>query len=54
MKKGGNKMNEFVGKCIECEKDIYCLDGFINGIVEEKGNIICFDCNEDKKNMSTL
>lgn len=46
-------MNEFVGKCHQCEKDIYCLDGFLNGVVVEQGNIICFDCVEKEREVET-
>lgn len=37
-------MNELVGQCSICGKDIFCLDGFFNGTIQEEGNIICFDC----------
>ncbi|WP_285880104.1 hypothetical protein [Domibacillus indicus] len=36
-------LKEWVGQCIVCGKDIYCLDGFLNG-VKEQGELFCFDC----------
>lgn len=48
--KRGEKMKEFVGTCKDCEKEIYCLDGFINGVVlEDKKGILCFDCAEENQ-----
>lgn len=41
-------MKELVGNCCECQKEIYCLDGFLNGVVEAK-KVYCFDCYEAKK-----
>ncbi|WP_256092392.1 hypothetical protein [Staphylococcus equorum] len=36
-------MRELVGKCSVCQKDIYCLNGFLNG--EYKDNhLYCFAC----------
>ncbi|WP_159439892.1 hypothetical protein [Bacillus sinesaloumensis] len=43
-----NWMKELVSTCIVCKKEIYCLDGFINGVVsEDKQGILCFDCAEE-------
>ncbi|WP_169507508.1 hypothetical protein [Paenibacillus harenae] len=42
-------MRELVGSCKECGKDIYCLDGFLNGIVLEDKSIVCFDCSEPEQ-----
>ncbi|MEH7235504.1 hypothetical protein [Bacillus sp. JJ1562] len=43
-------MKEFVDTCKECEKEIYCLVGFINGVVlDDKKGILCFDCAEKKQ-----
>jgi hypothetical protein len=41
-------MRELVGKCEECGKDIYCMDGFLNGIKED-GKLLCFDCTAEEK-----
>lgn len=38
-------MKEWVGYCEVCGKDIYCLDGFLNGVKEEAA-LLCFDCGE--------
>lgn len=37
-------MQEFVGSCKECKKQIFCNDGFISGVVLEDKNLICFNC----------
>jgi hypothetical protein len=39
-------MREFVGYCESCSKEIFCLDGFLNGVWEEE-NLYCFDCKEE-------
>ncbi|WP_257349172.1 hypothetical protein [Pseudalkalibacillus decolorationis] len=41
-------MKEYIGPCKQCQKPIYCLDGFINGIVLVDG-LLCFDCQEGEK-----
>ncbi|MDQ0215323.1 ribosomal protein L24E [Oikeobacillus pervagus] len=38
-------MRELVGNCDHCHKEIYCLDGFLNG-VKENGKLLCFECDE--------
>lgn len=43
-------MQELVGKCAVCQKDVYCTDGFLNGIINDQKNLICFDCAEGLKN----
>ena len=44
-------MKELVGHCNECGKEIYCIDGFLNGIVERStGTLLCFDCDESNHN----
>lgn len=47
-------MIELVGKCIRCEKNVYCTDGFLNGFTIGKGNILCFSCKEDDPLMEVL
>ncbi len=47
--KGEIKLKELVGECQECKKEIYCLNGFFNGIVKEDGTITCFECEEKKE-----
>lgn len=40
-------MKELVGTCKNCDKPIYCLEGFINGVVLEDKSLICFDCDKE-------
>ncbi|GEN33127.1 hypothetical protein [Aneurinibacillus danicus] len=46
-------MREYVGVCVECGAEVYCHDGFIGGIVLEKGKLICFPCSEAKEKKET-
>lgn len=41
-------MKELVGTCHVCEKEVYCLDGFLNGVVNDEGVLICFECVKDE------
>lgn len=36
-------MVEKVGECVSCEKIIYCVDGFLDGIVIDS-EVYCFAC----------
>lgn len=36
-------MEEYVGRCNKCGKEVYCRDGFLEG-VHEDGRLHCFDC----------
>jgi hypothetical protein len=40
-------VKEHVGECSTCGKTIYCHDGFLNGHVEENGQLSCFDCSNE-------
>ena len=42
-------MKELVGECHICSEKIYCLDGFLNGTVNEEGKLRCFACSMDNK-----
>ncbi|WP_275695582.1 hypothetical protein [Fredinandcohnia quinoae] len=43
-------MKELVGTCSGCGKEIYCLEGFFNGVVsDDKKTIKCFDCAEEEE-----
>lgn len=42
-------MQELVGKCKSCGKEIYCLDGFLNGIHTNDQQLICFDCEKKEE-----
>lgn len=45
--KGLNTIKELVGTCSHCGKDLYCLDGFFNGVFgTDKKEVFCFDCAE--------
>lgn len=38
-------MKELIGYCHICKKEIHCLDGFLNGIIDEQTkSIVCFSC----------
>jgi len=39
-------MTELVGICNECKKEVYCLDGFLNGVLTENKEIYCFNCHD--------
>lgn len=42
-------MKEWVGTCGRCGRDIYCLNGFLNGIVLEDRTLICFTCEGEER-----
>ncbi|WHY83218.1 hypothetical protein QNH23_07550 [Siminovitchia fortis] len=41
-------MRELAGHCRTCGKEIYCENGFFNGVILKDGKIICFNCEEKK------
>ncbi|WP_275425436.1 hypothetical protein [Bacillus sp. CGMCC 1.16541] len=41
-------MKELVGTCQQCGKDVYCCDGFLDGVVAKEG-ITCFSCIQTPK-----
>lgn len=41
-------MKELIGKCEECGKSVYCMEGFLNG-VKEDGKLLCFNCADEEK-----
>lgn len=45
------KMRELIGPCSNCGKDIYCLDGFLDGVYID-GELFCFDCSEEEEEMA--
>ncbi|WP_200961425.1 hypothetical protein [Paenibacillus sp. Soil522] len=45
-------MQELVGRCKECKKQIFCNDGFINGVVLEDKHLICFNCFDKEQEQS--
>jgi hypothetical protein len=44
------RIQELVGTCSVCHKNVYCLDGFLNGVISEAKELFCNECSdEDKK-----
>ena len=39
-------MKELIGYCVSCSKQIYCLEGFFNGVHTKDNEIYCFPCYE--------
>jgi hypothetical protein len=39
-------MNELIGCCTRCRKEVYCLNGFLNGVHKDSKEIFCFECYE--------
>lgn len=42
-----DRMKELVGYCSTCSKEIYCLDGFFNGVQSDDRKMYCFECFEE-------
>ncbi|WP_269431568.1 hypothetical protein [Bacillus sp. SA1-12] len=42
-------MQEKVGKCSVCHKTIYCLDGFLNGVITDDKILYCFSCSKEEQ-----
>jgi hypothetical protein len=42
-------LKELIGCCSICGKELYCLDGFFNGVILENKELICFECEEVEK-----
>lgn len=42
-------MREVVGTCIRCGKTVYCADGFLDGVYDEK-DLYCHPCWEEMNN----
>lgn len=42
-------MKEKVGYCIICGKDLFCEDGFLNAVLENDHTLVCFSCEERKR-----
>ena len=40
-------MEEFIGSCTICKKEIYCINGFLNGLIQPDGTLRCFSCDKD-------
>ncbi|WP_185151532.1 hypothetical protein [Peribacillus simplex] len=39
-------MDELVGTCVRCARNVYCTAGFLNGILLENKKILCFNCKD--------
>ncbi|MCT2536663.1 hypothetical protein NYQ66_12935 [Aquibacillus koreensis] len=39
-------MKEKAGKCVKCARIVYCLEGFLDGVVSEDKELYCFSCIE--------
>ncbi|WP_170971641.1 hypothetical protein [Peribacillus simplex] len=39
-------MDELVGPCVRCARDVYCKAGFLNGILLDNKKILCFNCKD--------
>ncbi|WP_461610257.1 hypothetical protein [Cytobacillus kochii] len=40
---------EYLGICSSCGEGIYCHGGFLGGVLEDDGKMICFSCFEEEK-----
>ncbi|WP_261797552.1 hypothetical protein [Bacillus testis] len=40
-------MRELIGYCSQCQKEIFCLDGFFNGVMLD-GELFCFECDHER------
>ena len=38
---------EVVGRCKSCGKEIVCRDGFLEGVVDQYKDLICFSCEKE-------
>jgi len=38
-------MRELIGPCVNCGKDVYCRDGFLEGVYMN-GKLLCNKCAE--------
>ncbi|WP_177167989.1 hypothetical protein [Marininema mesophilum] len=41
-------MIELAGNCVRCGKPVFCTDGFINGVTQADGNVLCFGCDGEE------
>ncbi|NQX67701.1 hypothetical protein HQN90_16395 [Paenibacillus alba] len=39
-------MQELAGLCRECKKEIYCMEGFLTGVLTEDQTLLCFICSD--------
>ncbi|WP_213368179.1 hypothetical protein [Mesobacillus boroniphilus] len=41
-------MKELVGSCNRCGIEIFCMDGFLEG-VHKDGIVLCFECEKEEE-----
>lgn len=46
-------MREWVGSCQRCGVNIYCENGFFNGVILPGHEYLCFDCEEKESEDQT-
>lgn len=46
-------MKELVGSCQVCGKEIFCMDGFLNGVHTKDGLVLCFECESKEEGSET-
>ena len=46
LKRRSISMREWIGTCKDCGENIYCENGFFNGVVLTNHAYLCFDCEE--------
>ncbi|MFC5629018.1 hypothetical protein ACFPTR_09045 [Aliibacillus thermotolerans] len=42
-------MQEYVGTCEQCHRPIYCMDGFLDGVVTDEQTLYCNSCAEQDR-----
>ncbi|MFB5661586.1 hypothetical protein [Alteribacillus sp. HJP-4] len=42
-------MKEKVGNCADCHVAVYCMDGFLNGVITDSKRVLCFSCAESAR-----
>lgn len=47
-KMGGVFLKELVGSCDCCGKEIFCMDGFLNGVHKDE-KVLCFECEKEEE-----
>ncbi len=47
-------MRELVDYCHLCQKPLYCLNGFFNGVQKDNGKSSCFECEKQNQKEETL
>jgi hypothetical protein len=45
-------MQELIGQCDVCKKELYCMDGFFQGEMDSTGKLFCYSCYIEEKKES--